>query len=486
MGGLSKRDSRQQMRPQEEMRPVERRGRRRVLLAAVILLAGLVALWAWRRLPRVEHQSHLAAPEVSAQQKPEPHPRQAEQVLPGLDGPPPASLPEMMDEAKQVVGRLVERFPQDPLALDCAAKAYLYLGDTNQAADYWNRCVRLDPEAAFAWEGLGRIAVMKSDYAQAAERFQQALDHCPASVDHTWRADCACQLGDVLMKLGRIEEAIHVLEKYALGSPESAKSQLLLGQLYLQAQDYEQAKQHFETVLRIQPESRQAHFGLATALTRTGEAAKGREHMSRFQALYARRAETRAAMRFQDEELKELVVKVSMTHTHCGQVYQRHGDLHMAQRHWQRAGLLSPENATCRVELADLYAQTRRPREALTIYRSLVARDPANPLFQWQAGRLCLELGDFEAAQPHLQALIEIAPDRAEGYAALAALHLESGANPTAARRMAQEAVRIEPNQRHYVLLSRACAALGDVEGARRAAAKAAAGGNLRSDTAGP
>ncbi len=456
------------------------------MLSAAALFAAFVALGVWRSLPPAAPSSRMADSPAPPSPTSDLRPQPADLPLPGLDDPLPETLPEMMEEARLVVGRLVERFPQDPLALDCAAKAHLYLGNAQLAAELWERCLQADPNAAFAWEGLGRVAVMRSEYEQAAERFQLALDHCPASVDHVWRSDCVCQLGDVLMKLGRIDQAIQLLAHHVVTPPESAKCRLLLGQLYLQAQDYEGAKQNFATVLQIEPDSRQAHFGLATALTRTGDAAQGREHMSRFQALYTQRAETRAAMHFQDEEPKELAVKVSMTHTHCGQIYRRHDDVPMAERHFQRAGLLSPGNTLSRVELAGLYDKTRRPREALRIFRSLVDRDPRNPRFQWEAGRLCLELGDVSAAQSHFAALIDIAPDRAEGYAALAALYLGSGSNLAAARRLAQDAVRMAPNPQHYALLSRACAALGDAEGARRAAAQAGVRGNPRIGPVGP
>ena len=275
-----------------------------------------------------------------------------------------------MEEAEQVVGRVVERFPEDPYALDCTAKAQLYLGRTSEASASWERCLRLDPQAAYAYEGLGRAATMKGDYPAAIAHFRKALEVGPASSGAEWRSETTYQLADTLTKLGEVEEAAVVLDESTRADSGSARSHLLRGQLHLQGGEYEKAKASFERAIRIEPALRQAHFGLATALERTGEHDQIARSMERFKELSAKKWKARAAMLFKDEEPKELARKVAMTRTHAGQIHESHGDLAEAEVHWRRAAILSPENTTCRVFLARLYAKTDRSAQASRRTRS--------------------------------------------------------------------------------------------------------------------
>jgi tetratricopeptide (TPR) repeat protein len=378
-----------------------------------------------------------------------------------------------MDEAQRVVGRLIERFPDDPYAFDCAAKAQLYLGRTNQASVYWNRCLELDSQAAFAHEGLGRIALMRSDYDTAVAHFQEAMLLRPALADTTWLAETACQLADALTKLGKTEEAIEVLQKNIRACPDSAKSHLLLGQLLLQLREFQRAVASFEVAVRLAPRSSEAHFGLATALMRTGARDKSVQSMNTFRQLRTNKKAVRTRMKFQEAEPKELAEKVAMTCTHAAQVYGQHGDLPEAERSGRRATMLSEKNVASRVFLADHYARSRRPDKALDLYRELTTIEPDNPQRFWQYAMLCVRLRRWESAETALETVVDLSPRHSPGYVALAELYLRTGKKLPEAKRCAEEAIRIEPVAPHYALLSRVCARTGDEAAAREAARKA-------------
>jgi tetratricopeptide (TPR) repeat protein len=453
-------------------RRAERAGRG-IAFGIIAVVVVIVALSCWRLShPAADRVPRSAGEPTAKATAPRASDSSTQQTL-EIDAPVPTTVPALMEEAEQVVGRLVQRFPRDPYALDCAAKAHLYLGHTTEAAEYWDRCLQSDSQAAFAHEGLGRVAGMKSDYEEAVRRFRTAIELFPASSDTSWLADTACQLADTLMKLGRTEQAVDVLERNIRVCPDSAKSHLLLGQLRLQSREFEKARQSFEETIRIQPESSQAHFGLATALRRTGEQVKSAQSMKIFQELNAKKSKVRTRMKFQEEEPEELAAKVAMTYTHAGQIYEQHGDLPGAERHWRRAALLSQTNVAARVLLAAHYVKTTRPVDAIKAYKELTAIEPANPMHHWQLAMLHVRMGQFEPAEAALETVMKLSPESAQGYVALAELYEQSGQKLAAAKRLAEEAVRIDPVAPHYALLSRVCARAGDEAGALQAARKA-------------
>jgi tetratricopeptide (TPR) repeat protein len=461
-----------------------RRPSRRMLFALVLVVAGIAAVCWWRRSRPTdrggEDQPNLAEarPESLLEEAPTTLPSIGKPSpdapsIPQPDAPIPKTVPGLMEEAEGVVVRLVQRFPDDPYALDCMAKARFYLGNVTAASEYWDRCLALDPRAAFAWEGLGRVAASKGEYEEAAAAFRKAMELRPELPDTAWLSETACQLAEVLMKLGEVEEAIAVLEESIRVSPESAMAHLLLGQLHLQVRKYEKAKQHFEEVIRVEPTLSHAHFGLANALSRAGRREESLKCLERFQKLRARESNIRRGVRAKEEEPRVLARTVAKTYRHAGQIYQGHGDLQEAERHWRRAAVLSPRYTGCRMSLAILYEQTNRLPEALEMYRQLAAIEPANASYSWRSGMLSVRLGQFEPAEAAFKRVVELAPDSAQGHAALAELYLHSNQKVVEAKKLAEEAVRLDPVAPYYALLSRACARTGDEAGAKSAAEKA-------------
>jgi cytochrome c-type biogenesis protein CcmH/NrfG len=80
-----------------------------------------------------------------------------------------------------------------------------------------------------------------------------------------------------------------------------------------------------------------------------------------------------------------------------------------------------------------------------------------------QAHARCGELAEAEEAFRHV---VQLAPQRALGYAALGGLCLDSGGRVQEATALAREAVQREPTAAHYALLSTACEQGGDAPAA--------------------
>lgn len=439
---------------------------------AVVLVVGVIALCFWRPWETSEAPRQPPNETLTARIPSTDNPASSDQRTSNPEIPLPKTVPELMEEAERVANGVEQRFPDDPFALDCVAKAQLYLGKTTTAAEHWRRCLQLDSQAAFAYEGLGRIAGMKGEYEEAASLFRKALALAPKSSGAAWLSETACQLAEMLTKLSKIEEATAVLEESIRVNPESATSHRLLGQLLLQSKEYEKARECFEQSIRIEPSSSLAHFGLANALRRMGNREESSQYMEKFKKLRAKESNARTGTRSVDQEPKVMARTVAMTLTHAGQIYHKHRDMQEAQRHWRRAAMLNQGNTACRSFLAALYVETNQTAKALETYKQLIAIEPANPMFHWQLGTLHARLGQFDAAEGVFASILELAPEGPQGYAAMASLYLQFDRNLEEAKKLAQEAVRIDPVGPHYALLSRVCERTGDQAGAMAAGRK--------------
>jgi len=371
------------------------------------------------------------------------------------DLPRPETAEALIEEAERTVDRLLRSFPDDPDALEVKARILFYVGSYSEAVESWERCLACDSRYAYAYHGLGLVAAKKADYEEAAAQQRRALALAPGF------SDAAVELADALVKLDRPEEAIEVLEKHLAVSSRSLPARVALGQAYLQARDYGNARDAYRTALEMHGELPRAQFGLATALTRLGRRDESRRAMERYRELEARKIERRRDLRSRFDDLEAMCADFAVRFTYAGRVCLAHGDLAQTEQLWRRAATLDPAGVPCRVQLASLYEQTDRPEAALGVCRELAEIEPASPAHRLHLGLASARLRRFDQAEAAFREVIRLAPQSPEGHAALAGLYLSTGRRLDDAARLAQTALDLQPNAPNYALWSQVCAARG-------------------------
>jgi cytochrome c-type biogenesis protein CcmH/NrfG len=184
-------------------------------------------------------------------------------------------------------------------------------------------------------------------------------------------------------------------------------------------------------------------------LRELGAAEEARQYFEKFGQLRSSmtasvRAE-KAAMTDQDF-MRRAIVEMA---TKAGAVYAMHGDLAEAGKCWTRATTLDPTNVECREMLCRL-----RPNDA----------------GQWlRLGHLYIQDGRPGQAEMPFQRVIELAPQRAEGYAALAEVCVRLGKDAEKAVQLARTAVQLESTASNYFVLAAACERVEDWSGAESA-----------------
>jgi tetratricopeptide (TPR) repeat protein len=261
------------------------------------------------------------------------------------------TIDEMVEEAMAVAGRLVEEFSQSPHSHNLLGRVHAMFGNSAEAVRCWQQCVTLDPRFAPAYRQIGSDLMENGKYTEAVEWFRKAL-----AIDGAL-PDLANQLAAALMYAGNMKEARAVLEQEACyGSPSQAPH-FLLGQISLQLHEFDEARRHLETTVKMAPGYTDAYYGLARAYAALGNHERAEECRQKFRML---KAEDQSSQRDELRHRKDRSIVrryLAIAYSEAGWVYHVHGKTTPAESHWLAAAALDPERADSLTALARLYHQ---------------------------------------------------------------------------------------------------------------------------------
>jgi len=431
------------------------------LLVAVVLAAGLLGVGSGRLLWPARNGTDEDAGRARKQA-----PARRQAVTPPADRilAPRAPLPEtaqgLIEQATQVVDRLQEAFPENTDCLEMKARLADWLGKSEQAVETWKRCLELDPKYAHAYVGMAAAAAKKADHRNAEELARKAIEIAPDSFM------ARSVLAESLLNLGRPEEVEPVLADFLQRDPRS-HGYFLLGQAFWQMQQYEKAREAYESSVRIYTDYAEAYFGLARACARVGREDEAAAAMARYRELMARREPTRGAgMHTPSTDLEAVRLNVATAYADTARVCFARGERRVAERLWRRAATLDPENAECRHALVSLYQSEGKVVKTVQTLEELAKIEPDSPGYRVEVGRLRASLLQYDVAEEAFREACRLAPRNAGCHRALATFLLQTGRHLADALAGARTAVRHEPTAVNYALLAAACRANGDRAGA--------------------
>jgi tetratricopeptide (TPR) repeat protein len=136
---------------------------------------------------------------------------------------------------------------------------------TPQAREAAVRAVALNDRLAEAHNSLGHLALHDWEWADAEREFTRALELNPSYASgYHWYAL-------YLTTVGRLDEAIRAIEKAHQLDPTSLRIRVDVGQAYNVARRPNEAIEHEERVLEINPNHRGAHWISGMAHEQKGE-----------------------------------------------------------------------------------------------------------------------------------------------------------------------------------------------------------------------
>ena len=386
-------------------------------------------------------------------------------VLPGAE----PQIASVLDEATHVLEALMEQLPDRPDSWHVLASFYYKFGKLDEAVKCWEKCLELAPDFAVSQYWLGVAARDRGENTEAVKWFRKALDSAPNE------SQVAVHLAQTLIDLGKTQDAIEVLEKNLAAYPQSFASCVLLGEVYLQLEQYDKAKQNFETAVRISSDYSSPYYGLAKACTALGQTEASNRHLAKFKELKARDEQSHRDLLKTESDLPRVQQKTAKILTLAGKVYLANGDGETAEVLLLRALELDPSEPESPQVLAWLYELQGRADRALKTLEQGCQANPQDVGVHLRLGAFHARRGRFDAAEKAIENAIRILPQQGGGYAALARLYLKSNQNLPKAKELAAKAVELEPLAENHFLLGAICQRMGDLVSARAAAEQAVA-----------
>lgn len=316
-----------------------------------------------------------------------------------------ATAEQLNAVTEKMANALTERFPDEPAALHVLARWKYVSGDLREASNLWSRCVELDPTFGGALYALAVVALEQDRAGEAVDFLERLRLLAPEDVR------VPVLLAEGLVAEDRVEEARIVLEDHVARERASAEAMVGLGDIYLRLARPEEAIRAYEIAVASTAEHGAALYGLGRAYAAAGDQAASADALRRFERVAETRVETESdrAKGFLDRDSSRIAA--AQAHDDAGEVYERLGDLPLAEELWRKAVFLDPGNV-------------RYWRRLFALYR---------------------DQGDRLRALQVAEKIASLSPHDVNAWLNLAVLHAESE-RPDDALRAVETAIRLEPN----------------------------------------
>jgi tetratricopeptide (TPR) repeat protein len=316
-----------------------------------------------------------------------------------------AKVQALQQESLAVANRLRQDYPDNVEALGLVGKVRCSHGDTAQAMECWEQCLRRDPTRDDLYDALATVALQRAEYEKAADWCRKGLEKSPEA------PHLHGHLGEALSDLGRLAEAVPELERETRISPAYAQGHFLLGQAYSQLHEYQKAKSCYEAAIKLQPNDRRYHYALASACAKLGLDEEAQRHTDDFLKLGKADWQYVTSHRGPPYDLSHAQQSTAETCGDAAGVYRGQRNFAKAEELLTRAAALDPKNSGYRTRLALLFLETGRDARAADVCRQLIELEPNNVAYHFNLGVVYARMRQFDAAKSMAQRALELDPD---------------------------------------------------------------------------
>ncbi|HRZ86921.1 MAG TPA: tetratricopeptide repeat protein [bacterium] len=177
------------------------------------------------------------------------------------------------DQAADYYQQAVDINPEHLGAMYNLALAYQMRGLYGKAEEYFKKSLALDATYLPAWVGLGLINTRQGRYDDAIAAYKEALkfekDYYIAHLN----------LAAVYAKKKMYKEAVEESKTALNINPREINGHLLLGNIYNVNKEYDKAIEEYEWILKIEPKFFLAQLHISTAYAEKGDFEKALQHI---------------------------------------------------------------------------------------------------------------------------------------------------------------------------------------------------------------
>lgn len=382
-----------------------------------------------------------------------------------------AEYRRVCEAVREELVRTVARHPQSVNATAALALFHYLLHDPEGEIRLWQRCLEIEPGFELAYSRLVSLWQQNAEFQKIADLMGHSLQRDPLNAKHRGL------LGSALFHLNRFEEARQVLEELLRRTAGTADTYLVLGKVYEQLKQLDAACRCLETAVALDPQRPDALYSLATVCAKRGEKERAAYFRQRFEEVKKTNLQSESKMGARHEMQDDRFAPLRGAEILCyaARAALESEDPAEGERLLLKAAELSPAHVECRRMLSTFYETQGRPADALHWVAELRRLEPDELLHAQNEAVLYVRLQRWEDAERVFREICRAAPTSAVGYAGLAELYLRTNRNLPEARRLAEQAVALQPTAWRLAVLASLAERSGDLETARAALRRAMA-----------
>ncbi len=232
------------------------------------------------------------------------------------------------------------------------------------------------------------------------------------------------QEGMILVREGRLEEALALLRQAVASEPDFTRAMIALGFALIEMGKGDEARAELQQVLDLDPKSGAAYNNIGLSFLREGKidqaVANFRKAVEVEPTEYHAHANLGLAM-FRlgknDEALSSLRMAAQLSpsdpgvRNDLGYLLQRMGQWDAAIAEYRAAIEYGPDQLNAHANLAFALRERGHPEEAVVQYRRMIELSPGNPEAARCLSELLLELGRPGESVPYFEILVAASPD---------------------------------------------------------------------------
>ena len=272
-----------------------------------------------------------------------------------------------------------------------------------------------NPDCWMARNNLGQLLYRSGRVEEAGEQLEEALRLKP---DY---AEAHSNLGNLLSEIGRLPEAIEHYEKAIEINPNYAEAYNNLGNALTNSGRGGEAIERFERALTRRPDYPSAHNNLAAALAQLGRVQEALDHYG---------------------EAIRLKQNYTETHNNLGGLLSETGHLEEAIAHHRRALSIKPDYAEAHSDLGNALTKQGSTAEAVAEFERALKLKPDFAEAHSNLGVILVQAGKLSEAAEHFRHAVRLKPGYLEAQINLVVVHERLNQMPEAIA-AAQKALEI-------------------------------------------
>ena len=322
------------------------------------------------------------------------------------------------EDALKFIRKFTAKVPDSAAAWFYAGKLEQAKDRTEEAVKDYRRALELRPAFAQASLSLGLIFELHGENTKALQVYESQLEE-------KYDNSVAARLVTLYLKANQIDKGLKLLQTMAIMDPDDMNTQLRVGLVFMQKEDWKNAQKTFEAILEKVPDSDKVHYYLAAVYEQQGATDKTIDHLQKVSV---------DSKLFEDSNL------------HVVGIYRKNGKNDEAYQSLKTAMKKSPENPGFYLTLASMYEDDKKLSDSAQALADGLKDFPDHEKMRYFYGAILDKIGKTDEAIAEMQKLLEKSPDNADALNFVAYTWTTQGVHLKDAEDMLLHALKLKPN----------------------------------------